>query len=350
MIKKILNCILFTLLVSCSFYDDQDKSITITFTVGNDDLLNNSSRSYSPNVVYDDTALLDTLYSNYGNVVNFGESTTLSPESFSLANPDAYIGNTEITYYLTTSIHNYVDENSDELILIDICSEQPHTEEISIYESTEIDSVYMALSLTAGIVGLFDETNDSNNYKINRPTMTIYIPGYTDNEWPDFEEIIASSSDYMGYDVPTYRRRYLGDHLFEFELATVMPRFAKYELHDYSDLGFYNYYNNIQQFIYFTEYETSGLVMPGVGSFTDDGEMYDASDYANIAGAGEGNSGLLVFPFEQIEITSDTTFIFNINTDDLFSVYDNGTPDYKNDDILMAKNGYWDHFTLQVIQ
>ena len=262
---------------------------------------------------------IDSYYAGLGDLIDFSGSTTLSPSNFVLSMSTPYIGGFMDNEINEITFNNPWYEMTD---LIEI-GEQMHVDYVQDYPyelSTDVeqgtyDTVFFFVTSTAR------ELIISQGTVFEDPHVVVSIPGYTDSEWGDVQ-----NSD------GTYKRQYLGDNTFRFDLGELLP-----------DTGFLN----VEYYMFSSKYTEPDIVIPGVNA----PDYINTVDYGTlISGSSGTNIPMLLLPMTNIEVGESTVVNFTINTANIVSVYDNGTPSDKSDDVPVLVNNYWDKFILTQVE
>lgn len=265
-------------------------------------------------------AEIDTFYINLGHKIEFDGRDTLSPSSFVLS-------------MSPPTIHRFVDGEEDhiqfgEILSVDMTEAeiedflhvdyvQDYPYEISTEAPVDIyDTIYMTFSTDHSRLGMVIE--DSLPYYIwEHPHVIIEVPGYTDSDWPNIESTSKSGA---------FDRKFLGGNQFEIVLGELLP--------DFNDL-------NPGNILFYSGNDLPSLIIPGINAPS----PVDLSSYAHVWPT-EVTFPVIFLPMPVIQVEDYTEISFNIDTENIISVYDMGTPDDKTDDRAMLINGYWNRFQI----
>lgn len=284
----------------------------------------NSSRGILVNGNYiGEIDYLSRYYETLGDEISL---PSITPESFILSIGRGFVIGNE-----NTSMHIGPEWNSDQKV-----EEQENSMHVDFCNP---DKTLSASDITADTYDTFSFgfasfPRDLNTNLYEYPRLIVQIPGYTDSEWPDLTIEKSVAGEIVG---ETYLRKYLGDNKFQLSLSMVYPHTL--------DSSFNRAGNELETFIFSSFYDEPGVVLPGIDEFP---ESINTLDYANNPSGSTGNMGLLVMPFDPIEINDNTELVVYIDLDGIIKVYDNFTPENKSDDLLILENGFWNRFTFEV--
>ena len=271
-------------------------------------------------------SFVDDAYSLLGGQVEFSGSVTLTPSSFILPFTEASIGCEIHTIGLSVPWYNLPVSERNEATNIDFCN--PISWEIDGEIWPEVyNTIYMRISSTQRPLYTYD--GETNGVIWETPVLEVTVPGYSDADWPDQE------NDGI------FLRKYLGNNKFRFDLSLVLPTIKD----QYGKTAF-----PIENYIFCSDYSNPGIVLPGLDGFPEFinplyyGYLGLPDQGADVGTEGGTNSSLVLFPFENVELSEDTTLVFYVETEGIVTVYDNNTPAYKPDDKLMLVRDFYNHF------
>jgi len=309
-----LSLILFsiTMLVSCN-----NSSSSLIMDFSDTSAGGRFARTASGDPYIGNFSLFDDAYELLGDQIDFSGKLTLTPSSFILPFTQASLGTQDSgsDINLSVPVLDYPESEWNDVSNVDFCNPISY-EIVGTFEPNVYDSIFMRISSTQRPLGY----NDGEIWET--PIMEVTVPGYTDAEWPD----LPSGSDY-------FIRKYLGANKFMIDLSLVLPK-----LKDANG----NLALPIENYIFCSDYEAAGVIFPGLEGFP---EYINTADYGYVSSTSSmTNLSALLLPFDKVDLSGNSTLIFYVEVQDILTVYDNGTPESKADDILILVKDYYKHF------
>ena len=305
----------FSITTSCNLSGNSSVKMSFSDSV----VVSRNARTAAGDPYIGDFSLFDAAYTALGGQVDFSGSVYLTPTSFVLPFTQAVLGNGTNEITLSVPVENYPESEWNEVTNVDFC--QPSSYEIHGLFPGVYDSIYMRITSTQRELGW-------NGVPIlETPILEVTVPGYTDADWPDKIEGIIGNEKVL--------RKYLGDNKFMFDLSEVIPMMEDGDL---------NQAKPIEHYIFCSDYSSAGVVLPGLEGYP---ALINTTDFSSIVNTGsqQTNMSMLLLPFEKIELSDNniTNLVFYVDTADLLTVYDRGTSQ-KGDDQLMMVKDYYNHF------
>jgi len=303
-----------SIFMSCSM--SGDTALNIKFS-------NSSVKTYSVKTAIgdqfiDNFELYNEAFSILGNQVDFSGKTTLTPSSFKIPFHGVTLSNGSHDINLGVPITDYPEAEWTDRINVDFCNP------VLSYQikSEIIPAIYNTVCIS--IDSYQRQTGYGPGFFWSTPVVEVTVPGYTDLDWPDI--------DYGGV---VYVRKYLGDNKFMIEMSQILPT-----IKDSNNVTA----TPIEYYMFCSDYSTSGIILPGLEGFPN---TINTADFGHILGGSTGtNLSMLLFPLEEVELEGETTLIFNIDINDILTVFDNNTPGDKSDDKLKLIEDYYKRFSI----
>ena len=292
---------------------EESLSLSMSFTNINE-TSSGLSRTTAGDQYIGNFEIYDNAYASLGNQIDFSGSVFLSPSSFVLPFTQAALSNGVDEINLSVPVNNYPESEWNDVSNVDFCQPREYEIEGDINSAT-YNTIFMRITSTQRKLGWGD-----GGEIWETPILEVTVPGYTNVEWPDKE--------LNGF----FLRKYLGDNKFQFDLSEVLPVLK--DVNDATALPVENY-------LYCSDYTSPGVILPGLEGFP---ETINTNDFGYVLSGSTGtNLSMLLFPFEEVELSGETTLVFYVETENLLTVYDNGSADKADHQLILVKD-YWSHF------
>lgn len=187
-----------------------------------------------------------------------------------------------------------------------------------------------------GVMGVGGTMEEPDGYVRQESRIVVRIPDYG-GVWSDeFDENPRS-------DTPLPVRTNYADDFIMFSPGALQPRY-------YAERLGLESFGEIAQFAYRVNDEYRAI-LPGADGHpdiwsTDEPETLGLPNHGST-----GNASAIVMPFDGISVpseTDDVVITIGWDLDGIIEVYDNGTPNYQQDDVAVLARDFWRRFEISV--